>query len=144
MYVLVVQLALIAFRDLPPSAAERGDLTGPPVGTWRVLDIIDGPGSSRDGKAVQITAKRLAVTGGQEKEEFRIVGIDPTGGTTAIDLRAQGRTYRGIYQQEGERLRICVQFWTTGNAKASVRPASFTEADPANVFGPTLYILERR
>jgi uncharacterized protein (TIGR03067 family) len=91
---------------------------------------------------VRITDNRLVVIGGEEKEEFSIVSNIPTQKPSAIDLRADGRTYRGIYQQEGKRLRICVQFWTEGNAKTSVRPKSFKEAERANVFGPTLYLLE--
>jgi uncharacterized protein (TIGR03067 family) len=141
MYVYIVVAALMACLDFPPSA-ESGEVTGPPVGTWRVLDVIDGPASSRDGTTVQISGKRLVVTGGEEKEEYVIVRIIPTQGLTAIDLRAHGRTYRGIYQQEGNRLRICVQFWTEGNAKTSVRPGSFKDADRTKVFGPTLYLLE--
>ena len=143
MYALAVHVALIGFLDAKSYAAETGEMTAPLLGTWRVLDIIDGPASSRDGKTVQITGKRLVVTGGEEKEEYAIVGINPEQGTAAIDLRAYGRTYRGIYEREGKRLRICIQFWTKGNAKTSVRPKSFKEADSANVFGPTLYLLQR-
>jgi uncharacterized protein (TIGR03067 family) len=142
-YVFILEAALMAGADLPPSA-ERGKLAGPPVGTWRVVDIIDGPASARNGTTVQITGKHLVVTGGEEKEEYLIVGINATQGLAAIDLRAGGRTYRGIYQQEGKRLRICVQLWTEGNAKTSVRPQSFKEADRAKVFGPTLYLLEQK
>jgi RNA polymerase sigma factor (sigma-70 family) len=127
-----------------PGPAETGKVTGPPVGTWRVLDIIDGPASARDGTTVQITGKHLVVTGGEKKEEYLIVGINPTQGPAAIDLRAGGRTYRGIYQQEGKRLRLCVQLWTEGSAKTSVRPQSFKEADRATVLGPTLYLLEQK
>ena len=143
MYGFIVLAALMACLDVPRSA-EMGEVTGPPVGTWRVLDVIDGPASSREGKTVQISGKRLVFTGGEEKEEYVIVRITPTKGLAAIDLRAQGRTYRGIYQQEGNRLRMCVQFWTEGNAKTSVRPKSFKEADRTKVFGPTLYLLELR
>ena len=143
MYVLVPLVALIGFPDGPQSAAETGEVTGLPLGTWRVHEIIDGPASSRDGKRVQITEKRLIVTGGEKKEEYVIVGIKPTPGTATIDLRdLTGRIYRGIYEREGKRLRICIQFWTKGNAKTSVRPRFFKEADPASVFGPTLYLLE--
>jgi uncharacterized protein (TIGR03067 family) len=145
-----MQVALIGFLDPVPYAAQRGKMTAPPLGTWRVREIIDGPASSRGGEdvikklRVRITGKRLVVTGGEEKEEYVIVNIDPTQGTAAIDLRdlTYGRTYRGIYEREGRRLRICIQFWTTGNAKTSVRPVSFEEAGSANVFGPTLYHLE--
>jgi uncharacterized protein (TIGR03067 family) len=128
-----------------------GEITAPPLGTWRVRDIVDGPASSRGEKEVtkklrvRITEKRLVVTGGEEREEYVIVGINPSQGTAAIDLRdlTSGRTYRGIYERDGKRLRICIQFWTTGNAKTSVRPESFQEADSAKVFGPTLYLLEQ-
>jgi len=143
MYALVLPAVLSGFLDCSPSIAQMSEVTeGPPLGTWRVLDIIDGPASSRDGKTVQITDNQLIITGGEEKEEYSIVGIIPTQRLAAIDLRIHGRTYRGIYQQEGKRLRLCVQFWTEGNAKTSVRPESFKEADPANAFGPTLYVLE--
>jgi uncharacterized protein (TIGR03067 family) len=143
MYALVVLATLSGCLDCSPSIAQMSEvIEGPPSGTWRVLDIIDGPASSRDGKTVQIADNRLVVTGRKGKEEYSIVSIIPTQSPAAIDLRADGRTYRGIYQQEGKRLRICVQFWIEGNAKTSFRPESFKEADRANVFGPTLYRLE--
>ena len=143
MYALVVLATLSGFLDCSPSIAQMSKVTeGPPLGTWRVLDIIDGPASSRGGKTVQITENQLVITGGEAKEEYLIVSIIPTQRPAAIDLRVHGRTYRGIYQQEGKRLRLCVQFWTEGHAKTSVRPESFKEADRANVFGPTLYVLE--
>jgi uncharacterized protein (TIGR03067 family) len=143
-------MALIGFLDQLPYPTQTGEMTAPLLGTWRVLDIIDGPGSPRVGKDViqrlraQITNGRLVVTGGEETEVYVIAGIDGTRGPAAIDLRdpKQRRTYRGIYEREGKRLRICTQFWITGNAATSVRPESFAEADSANVFGPTLYILE--
>jgi uncharacterized protein (TIGR03067 family) len=149
-YVLIMHMALIGSLDPMPYAAQMGEMTVPPLGTWRVRDIIEGAASSRIGKEmikrlrVQITGKRLVVTGGEEREEYVIVGINPTQGPVAIDLRdlTYGRTYRGIYEREGMRLRISIQFWTTGNAKTSVRPKSFKDADSANVFGPTLYLLE--
>src|SRR5262245_32733719 len=78
MYVLVVQVALIASWDLPQSAAQGGEMIGLPVGTWQVLDLVDGSGSSRDDKIVQITGSQLLLTGGEDKQEFRIVGIDST------------------------------------------------------------------
>jgi uncharacterized protein (TIGR03067 family) len=145
MYVLIIQVGLLACGNLPPSALEKGEITSP-VGTWRVLDIIDGPASSRDGKTVQITGNRLVVTGGEGKEEYVIVAMNPMQGATGtIDLRdSHRRTCCGIYQQEEKRLRICVQFWTEGNAKTSIRPKTFKEADATNVFGPTLYLLERK
>ena len=70
MYVLILRAALIAILDLPPSSAERGEMTAPPVGTWRVQEIVDGPASGRDGTTVRITGARLVITGGAEKEEF--------------------------------------------------------------------------
>jgi uncharacterized protein (TIGR03067 family) len=150
MYAFVAQVALVWFLDLKPSAAEMGEMTAPLLGAWRVLDIVDGPASSRGDKdalqdlTVHITGKWLIVTGGEQKEEYLIVGINPTPGTPTIDLRdARHRTYRGIYQREGKRLRICVQFWTQGGATRSVRPESFQEADPTKVFGPTLFFLEQ-
>jgi hypothetical protein len=145
-----VQVALIGYLDPMPDAAQMGQVTAPPLGTWLVREIVDGPASSRGDKdtikklRVRITGKRLIVTGGKEKEEYLIVGVKPMSGVMAIDLRDQTkRTYCGIYECKGPRLSICIQFWTTGNAKTSVRPESFKEADRANVFGPTLYLLER-
>jgi hypothetical protein len=116
------------------------------VGAWRVLNIVDGPASSRDGKALQIAGNRLVITGGEEKEEYVIVAMNQMQGATGtIDLRdAHRRTCCGIYQQEGKRLRLCVQFWIEGNAKTSVRPKTIKEADATNVFGPTRYLLERK
>jgi hypothetical protein len=143
MYVLVVLAGLCGFPDCSQSIAQMSEVTERPLlGTWRVLDIIDGPVSSRDGKTVQITDNQPVITGGVEKEEYSIVSIIPTQRPAAIDLRVHGRTYRGIYQQEGKRLRLYAQFWTAGNAISSVRPESYQEADRANVFGPTLYVLE--
>jgi len=149
-YVLVMPVALIGFLDPLPYAAQTGEMTAPLLGTWRVRDLVDGPGSPRVGKdvikrlRVQITGKRLVIAGGEEREDYVIVGVNPTRGPAAIDVRdlTTGRTYRGIYEREGKRLRICIQFWTRGDARTSVRPESFKEADPANVFGPTLYLLE--
>jgi uncharacterized protein (TIGR03067 family) len=136
--------ALIGFLDPMPSAAQVMEMSEPPHGAWRVRDIIDGPASGRDDKVVQITSKRLVLAGGEQKQEFVIVGINPDQEISTIDLwdRRHGRTYRGIYERKGKRLRICIQLWITGNAKASVRPESFKEADSRKVFGPTLYVLE--
>jgi uncharacterized protein (TIGR03067 family) len=143
-------VALIGSPDPLPYTAQAEARMASPLGAWRVRDLIEGPASSRGGKElikklrVQITGKRLVVTCGEQREEYGIVGISPRDGPSAIDLRdpTSGRIYRGIYQREGKRLRICIQLWTKGNAKTSVRPESFTEASPANVFGPTLYLLE--
>src|SRR5262245_49925530 len=122
MYVLAVHVALIGFLDARPYPAETAEsmagLMDPHLGTWRVRDIIDGPASPRGDKKgiknlrVRITGKRLVVTGGEEKEDYVIVGIQPARGTATIDLRDRtGRIYRGIYERKGKRLRICVQFW---------------------------------
>ena len=139
MYALVVLATLSGFLDGPPSIAQLSEVTeGPPLGTWRIVDIIDEHVSCRRDKTVQITDNRLVFTGG----EYSIVSIIPTQRPAAIDLWADGWTYRGIYQQEGKQLRICVQFYIEGNAKTSVRPKSFKEADRAKIFGPTLYVLE--
>jgi uncharacterized protein (TIGR03067 family) len=121
-----------------------------PPGSWQVVGFIAGPASAPPGEEeikklrVLITDKRLVVTGGEEKEEYAIVRIDASRQPGVIDLRdvARGRTYRGIYERQGKRLRLCVQFWITGNEKTSERPASFKEAHTANVFGPTLLLLE--
>jgi uncharacterized protein (TIGR03067 family) len=121
-----------------------------PPGTWQVVGFIAGPASAPPGDEeikklrVRITDRRLVVTGGDEQEDYVIVRMDASRRPAAIDLRdeARGRTYRGIYERQGKRLRLCVQFWTTGNAKTSERPAAFKEANSANVFGPTLLLLE--
>src|SRR5262245_15546112 len=141
MQLLVSHVILIGLLDPTSHTAHAGQMTGPPVGAWRILNIIDGPASSRDRKTVRIAGERLIVTGGEESEEYAIVRIKSAEGIAAIDLRdlKNRRTYLGIYQSEGKRLQICIQFWTTGNAKASVRPESFQEANPVKVFGGTLY-----
>jgi uncharacterized protein (TIGR03067 family) len=122
-----------------------------PSGAFRVAGFIAGPASSlSEDEAkklrVSITNKRLVIDGGDEKEEFAIVAIDESRWPRMIDLRdkASGRIYRGIYERRGKRLRLCIQFWTTGDAKTSDRPASFSDASPANAFGPTLFNLEPR
>jgi|SRR6516162_594793 uncharacterized protein (TIGR03067 family) len=148
---LLLWLGLVA----PPTSilpdAPTDELAPPPYrGTWRVAGMIDGPAapplSAEEIKklTVRITDKRLVIVGGEEKQEYAIVRIDSTQRPAVIDLRdvTWRRTYRGIYEREGKRLRLCVQFSITGNAKTSVRPASFKEADPANVFGPTLFLLD--
>jgi uncharacterized protein (TIGR03067 family) len=114
-----------------------------------VVGFITGPAdalSEEESKQlrVQITNKHLVLTGGEEKLEYAIVALDASRRPGLIDLcdMVRGRTYRGIYEWQGRRLRLCVQFWTTGDAKSSDRPASFTEANRATTFGPTLFLLE--
>ena len=121
-----------------------------PPGTWQVVGFITGAASPPPGEEeikklrVRISDKRLVITGGDEQEDYAIVRLDASRRPAVIDLRdaARGRTYRGIYERQGKRLRLCVQFWITGDAKTSERPASFQEASPSSAFGPTLLLLE--
>jgi uncharacterized protein (TIGR03067 family) len=115
-----------------------------------VVGFIAGPASTPPREEeikklrVRITDRRLVVTGGDEQEDYAIVRLDASRLPAVIDLRdvVRGRTYRGIYERQGKRLRLCVQFWITGNAKTSERPASFKEASLSSAFGPTLLLLE--
>jgi uncharacterized protein (TIGR03067 family) len=142
---LVVMTALSGILISRPSISDLDKVSGPPQGTWRVLEMIDGAASARADKILSFAGRQLIVTDGEAKEEFWIVSINPTQGTGTIDLRDKNRRiYRGIFTQEGKRLTICVQFWIEGNARVSVRPQSFNEAGRSNFFGPTLYLLEER
>ena len=145
MKTLVILAALSGTLAFRPSVSDFDKVKGPPQGTWRVLEVIDGPASALAATMVQISGKRLVLTQGEEKLELLIVGINPTKGIGTIDLRDKyKRIFRGIYHQDGKRLSICVQFWTEGNAKESIRPQSFLEADRTKVFGPTMYVLEQK
>jgi uncharacterized protein (TIGR03067 family) len=142
---LVVLTALSGILVSRPSIPDSAKMHGPPQGTWRVLEIIDGAASARTDKIMQFAGRQVVVTDGEAKEEFLIVSINPSQGIGTIDLRDKRKLiYRGILQQQGKRLTICVQFWIQGNAKESVRPTSFTEADHSKMLGPTLYILEEK
>jgi uncharacterized protein (TIGR03067 family) len=142
---LVVLTALSGILISRPSLSDSGKVYGPPQGTWRVLEIIDGAASARADKFMCFAGRQLVVMDAEDNEKFLIVRINPTQGIGTIDIRdKRKRIYRGMFQQQGKQLTICVQFWIEGNAKESVRPASFMEADRSKVFGPTLYILETK
>jgi uncharacterized protein (TIGR03067 family) len=123
-------------------------------GTWKVIDIVeaglsaaDSPKEARElGKVtVKVTDGRLILASPEGEEEFAVTRIAKHR-PAAIDLRDKegGPIYRGIYQRDGKRLKICIQFWMVGDAKASARPRSFKEArDRKMDYGPTLLILEQ-
>jgi uncharacterized protein (TIGR03067 family) len=142
---LVVLTALSGILISRPSISDSDKVYGPPQGAWRVLQIVDGAASARTDNIMHFAGRQLIVSDGEDKEKFLIVNINPTQGIGTIDIRdKRKRIYRGVFQQQGKQLTICVQFWIEGNAKESVRPASFLEADRSKMFGPTLYILEAK
>jgi hypothetical protein len=143
MYGLIGTAALFAALGAPTAGPERGAATGLTEGTWRVLRIVEGAPSGSKDTAVWIAGNRLVIAGGGTRLEYRVAGTWPVPGATAVDLRVHGRTYRGVYRADGDRLFLCVQFWARADERASVRPKSFADAGPANGLGPTLYVLGR-
>jgi uncharacterized protein (TIGR03067 family) len=99
-------------------------------GTWKVISTID---SGQEVPAERIAKMTIIIEG--NKLRFRMEGepeveeatftLDPTKKPRAIDIvttdrNGQGRTVRGIYKIEGNRVTLC-----TNSAKDGERPTEF-------------------
>ncbi len=111
---LILAAGLVLAADAPPgdpAQVEKKKFEG----TWSLVALeVDGEPVPLDG----IEAARLVVTGdrysfrlGTARMELRHT-VDPTRKPKAIDLAitdgsGEGKVYRGIYELDGDRLKIC-------------------------------------
>jgi uncharacterized protein (TIGR03067 family) len=112
-------------------------------GTWEVSEmIVNGklvPKERREGVKVVFSGDKMSLvpTKGEEKKEFTIK-IDPaktpkTIDTTALDGTYKGQTNPGIYQLDGDTLKLCLPNKTTKD-----RPKEFASAEDSYLAVMTL------
>ncbi len=110
-------------------------------GNWEAVEIVmDGKVAPVDeGKAVKLTfagADRMTFVGSKDigKHEYG-VKLDASKKPKAIDLKAvsgegKGDVVRGIYQLEGDTLKLCL----ASDPKISDRPSEFASKKGSKVF----------
>jgi uncharacterized protein (TIGR03067 family) len=118
---------LLAGADRPQEAAEWKKLEG----TWKIV-LLDSDGERFEGgfssfDRIVIEKRKLIAKGPQRTQEWGTLTIDLSTSPKLMDLKeaaeaAKGNTAEGIYEVEGDRLRVCLDRKSTD---VKERPTQF-------------------
>jgi uncharacterized protein (TIGR03067 family) len=111
-------LALLALGLLTASGAARGDDAQKDKleGTWQVVQVESGgqqvPANGLKEMQVVLTQDNLAIQLSPARKQLGTYRTDPTRRPKAIDLLAtvgpdKGKTLAGVYQLDGDTLKLC-------------------------------------
>lgn len=89
------------------------------VGVWVVesVEFMGKKAQSSKGDQFTFTAEKLTITN-QVKEDVQSYDLNPSKKPKEIDFKSGNMVFPGIYEMEGDRLRMCIS--TNGN-----RPTAF-------------------
>lgn len=100
-------------------------------GTWRVVSLHDEGQEQLEKRKLTLTFEKGKIVGrvdGQVEGEAKDYKLDPSKSPKWIDVMDQQETYRGIYELDGDTLRIC-----HSAANSEKRPTKFvSERDSPN------------
>jgi len=129
--VLLATLVGVSAAPVPKAKAKDEELI---VGTWQVENFDFGPGAPVppiDFKQINLAFKtdgKLAMTMGDMPRKEGAYKLDPAAKVKAIDMtEANGRVSPGIYELDGDTLKICI-----AEGADAVRP---TEMKPGGMRG---------
>lgn len=107
------------------------------LGMWKVVSAMDG-GENQDTKEVLTFGKdKITVEDRESKSEWKAYKLEPGKNPKWIDLTTDGKTYLGIYELDGDKLKICINEDSDSDRK---RPTEFLSKKQTNF---TLMVLER-
>jgi uncharacterized protein (TIGR03067 family) len=108
-------------------------------GTWKVVSAVDG-GEDQDTKEVLTFGKdKITVEDRESKSEWQAYKLDPGKKPKSIDLTTGGKTYLGIYELDGDKLKICINEHSDSDRK---RPTAF-ESKGGSSPNDLLIVLDR-
>lgn len=111
------------------------------IGSWKIdaldLGVKDGPSADalKDVRMVFKKEGKLGLVGPDGKAKDQEYKLDPAAKMKAIDIVADGKTVPGLYELDGDTLKLCIFFGPTTDKVA--RPTEF-KADGKGVAVLTL------
>jgi len=121
---LVSFLLLLSIQDALGQPLEKKGARGADglQGIWLAVSVEGGGVSGSEKLWVVITAKTLAIRVNNKVIVEASYSLDPTRTPTAIDLKSQGHDTPGVYELDGDTLKLCL-------GSDNSRPAKFVATD---------------